>query len=527
GGYGIEEVGAALQALVNRHEILRTSFEEREGVPVQVVQASVKLEVKACEKVNLDAIVAPFDLSVAPLLRAGYCKGALGGVLLLDIHHIITDGLSQAILQDELMRILSGEVLAPVVFQYKDYAVYEQGAAGQLQLSGHGDYWADRFSGDLPVLELPVDFARPEVRSLQGTSLGIKLSAEEVLFLRRLCNEEEVTLYMAGLSLWLLLLWRVSGQDDVITGTPVSGRQHADLSGIVGLFVNTLAIRNKITGSQRYDEFLKTVKNNVLSDFEHEDYPFELLLEAVWPHRDRSRHPLFDTMFSVQNKNAFWKEVWLTGEQEEDGFDQGEKFDLNLRLVEYGEDVYLHLGYNTTLFTVETAHALLDGYRELLASLQADKLQYLFDLQLLSPASRLLLSTAALLDSVVPANTYSNVFEARAAKSGDTIAVKDENGFLSYADLNYKANQLAHYLHNNGIATGSVVGVLLPPCKEMMVGIIGIFKAGCAYLPIDTSQPASRIEHILSDSDVDCVVTVGELPEGLQYSGMIVDLLSP
>ncbi|SIT34806.1 gramicidin S synthase 2/tyrocidine synthetase-3, partial [Filimonas lacunae] len=531
-GYSIEEVSVALQKLVNRHEVLRTSFEEREGVPVQVVHASVTLELNAYDGVEADGFVMPFDLSVAPLLRAGYYNSGNRIVLLLDIHHIITDGLSQAILQDEFIRLLSGEVLAPVPFQYKDYAVYEQSAAGQLQLAGHSEYWASRLSGELPVLELPVDFARSEVRSLQGASTEVRLNTDEVLFLRGLCSEEGVTLYMAGLSLWSLLLWRVSGQEDIITGTPVSGRQHADLAGIAGLFVNTLAIRNKITESQRYKEFLKTVKNNVLSDFEHEGYPFELLLEAVWPYRDRSRHPLFDTMFSVQNKNAFWQEMGeddeVSAEISEAFFtDRGGKFDLNLRLVEYGEDVYLHLGYNTTLFTAETAHALLDGYRELMASLQADKLQYLFDLQLLSTASRLLLSTAALLDSVVPANTYSNVFEARAAKSGDAIAVKDENGFLSYADLNYKANQLAHYLHNNGIATGSVVGVLLPPCKEMMVGIIGIFKAGCAYLPIDISQPAARIEHILSDSDVDCVVTVGELPEGLEYSGMIVDLLSP
>ncbi|MFY0256430.1 amino acid adenylation domain-containing protein, partial [Chitinophaga sp. 30R24] len=516
-----QRVAAALQELINRHESLRTRFEEQEGVVMQVIADEVILEVESLSSPSLSSFVRSFDLSQAPLLRAGYYEG----LLLLDMHHIITDGLSQAILQQEFMVLLDGGTLPPVTFQYKDYASWEQSAGEQSRLQAHAAYWGERMGGELPVLDLPLDYPRPDIRQQSGSAVSLTLTATETNFIRTLCRQEEATLYMVGLSLWQLLLWRISGQEDIIVGTPVSGRQHADLSGIVGLFVNTLAIRGRVQGSQRYTAFLSALKKEVLRDFEHQSYPFEALLEQVWHHRDTSRHPLFDSLFSVQNREAFWQETWLhdVAEPVEEGSLRDGKFDLNLRITEYGDGLHLHLGYNTSLFEEHTATAILKGFSGLLAGLQAHGTsQYLFELPLLQerPASWQLQESGGLF--ALPEQTYSECFEAQVLRSPSSTALQDEQGTLSYVALNAWSNQLARRLSGSG----KVIGVLLPACKEIMVAIIGIFKAGAAYLPIDTSAPAHRISHILSDSGVDCVVTMGALPEDIVYSGTVIDLNS-
>ncbi|MCP5106270.1 MAG: non-ribosomal peptide synthetase, partial [bacterium] len=295
--------------LIRRHESLRTSFIMVNGEPVQKIHQDVEFEIglgeapsSLGEAPSLPRFVRPFDLSRAPLLRVALVKLPEDkNIFMMDMHHIITDGMSQGILEKEFSALLAGTQLAPLQFQYKDYAEWRNREARGEYLKRQEQYWLNRFSGELPVLNLPWDFPRPGVQSFEGSNETFSIGSEETAALKALAAAEETTLYMVLLFLFNLLLARLSSLEDIIVGSPVAGRRHADLEKIVGMFVNTLAMRNYPAGEKTAAAFLREVRESTLEAFENQDYPFEDLVETVSAVRDLGRNPVFDAFFTLQN----------------------------------------------------------------------------------------------------------------------------------------------------------------------------------------------------------------------------------
>ncbi|SET96733.1 non-ribosomal peptide synthetase [Hymenobacter actinosclerus] len=504
---------AALQALVARHDSLRTSFEDQQGTVVQRVQAEVdisvaELPVGSDASTALADFVRPFDLGQAPLLRAAYLPAFAGqpAQLLFDVHHIVTDGLSQAILQAELLTLLQGKPLSGAVLQYKDYLGWQASPARSTQLQAQQSYWQAAFADERPILQLPTDFARPEQYSSAGAEVSLTLSSEETAGLHALCRRHDVTPYMAMLAVWSVLLTKLSGQADVTVGTPVAGRVHPDAKQIVGLFVNTLPLRSLPSGDKLIADYLREVKLTALGAFEHQEYPFEELVEYVGGGRDMSRNPLFDTAFGLLSEGEFAHDVdALSSTPSFDPHTTVSKFDLNLRALEVADRLYLSLTYATSLFRPATILRLVAQLRQLLGQLAADSTGYLADLSLLSDAEqeqvlRKFNQTEA--SFATAGRTYNELFTFQVELTPKSVAVVDETGSLTYRELNAAANRLAAALRRRGVGRNSLVGILLPPSVQTIVAILAVYKAGAAYVPLDQALPSERIGHILEDSQV-------------------------
>jgi len=507
----------ALQTLTERHESLRTSFADQHGSPLQRIHAAVTVTVEeipadADAQQALEAFVRPFDLTQAPLFRAGYLRQGSDAVLLLDVHHIITDGLSQAILQEELLALLRGETLPPVALQYRDYVSWQTNPARDEQRREHEAYWLARFADERPTLQLPTDFARPEVQSFEGEEVSLTLSEAETAGLHALCRQHDVTPYMALLGVWTLLLAKFGGRADVTVGTPVAGRAHPDLKSVVGLFVNTLPMRSFPAGDKSFADYLREVKETTLQAFEHQDYPFEELVDKVIATRDLSRNPLFDTVFGFLSQAEFGYEP--DERSSEPRFDEQavvSKFDLNLRALDLGAQIYFSLTYSTRLFGRATILRLLGGLRQLLATVGTDDgTCRLADISPLTPAEQeelLVTRNQTAVAFPLADQTVNALLEAQAVRTPQAVAVVDEEQQLTYAELNAAANQLAAVLRRKGVAPGVLVGILLPPTVQIVVSILAIYKAGGAYVPLDTALPVDRITHILHDSRVRVLLT--------------------
>ena len=349
---------AALKGLIARHEILRTGFEMVEGEPVQRIYSDIEFAVeytKATERETrsiADDFVRVFDLERPPLLRVGLVEWeAERHLLMLDIHHIVTDGMSMGILVEELLRLYNGETLAPLRIQYKEFAAWQQSEPVKEQLKRQEAYWLDVLQGELPILELPTDFVRPAIRSFEGDVLPFSIDKQVSDSLQHIADENGATLYMVLSAAYSILLSKYSGQEDLIVGMPVSGRTHADLEPLIGMFVNTLAIRHYPSGEKTFLAYLNEVKETMLGAYEHQDYPFEELVKKVQVSRDQSRNPVFDVMFALETKED---NVQSFGEIQIESYPETQTvspFDLTLVISMLDEGMNGQFEYATKLFT--------------------------------------------------------------------------------------------------------------------------------------------------------------------------------
>ena len=377
----------AFRKIVERHESLRTYFEMQDEKPVQKIlkEAEFTLEYKEAKKEELEGVVdefvRPFDLSKAPLLRVGLVKTAEGNsIMLFDMHHIISDGVSMKILVEEFIKLYEGKGVLPQTIQYKDYAVWHNELLKSESMKKQEEYWVEQFKEEIPILNMPTDYPRPAVQSFEGDSIRIGIEKELTASLRKLAKETGTTMYMLLLAAYNVLLSRYTGQEDIIVGTPVAGRGHADLENIMGMFVNTLAVRNRPKGEKTFSEFLQEVKENCIKAFENQDYPFEELVDKVEAKRDISRNPIFDTMFSMLNGD--------TSEFEADGekFSAKEieskisKFDLTVEAVEDEDRIQLNIEYCTKLFRNETIQRLAGHFINILNEISINQRQSIFKL---------------------------------------------------------------------------------------------------------------------------------------------------
>ncbi|MDF3255355.1 non-ribosomal peptide synthetase [Bacillus velezensis] len=508
--------------LVERHESLRTSFETGpDGEPVQRIHDSVPFQLDEAE--SADAFVRPFCLEEAPLFRAALVKESDERHLLLtDMHHIISDGVSVNTLIKEFGELYAGRSLAPMRLQYKDYAVWQRSFQEKEGYQKQEVYWLKRLEGELPVLELPADKPRPAVRSFAGGSVSCTLDADTASGLHRIARDHGSTLYMVLLAAYNTLLARLSGQEDIIVGSPIAGRPHKDLEPILGMFVNTLAIRTEPKGDKRFTDYLAEVRQAALEAYEHQDYPFEELVERLGVQRDMSRNPLFDVMFVLQNmerESLNLNELHLT--QAADTGHKTAKFDATLYAAE-GSDgsISFDFEFNTDIYQKQTIEKWLSYFTRILTKVIEDQTIPLGDIHVLDDAetNRVIYQFNQTKSDYPRHETISRLFERQAEETPDARAVVYDGQILTYRELNERANRIAAALRSNGVGPESVVALLTGRTTELASGILGILKAGGAYLPIGDDVPRERAEWMLKDCKADILLQSDKL-DGLPLSG--------
>ncbi|MGG1603778.1 surfactin non-ribosomal peptide synthetase SrfAA [Bacillus subtilis] len=533
GPLDIQKLERAFQGLIRRHESLRTSFVLENSTPRQKIHDSVDFNIEMIERGGrsdeaiMASFVRTFDLAKAPLFRIGL----LGleenrHMLLFDMHHLISDGVSIGIMLEELARIYKGEQLPDLRLQYKDYAVWQSRQAAEGYKKDQA-YWKEVFAGELPVLQLLSDYPRPPVQSFEGDRVSIKLDAGVKDRLNRLAEQNGATLYMVMLSAYYTLLSKYTGQDDIIVGTPSAGRNHSDTEGIIGMFVNTLAIRSEVKQNETFTQLISRVRKRVLDAFSHQDYPFEWLVEDLNIPRDVSRHPLFDTMFSLQNATEGIPAVGdLSLSVQETNFKIA-KFDLTVQARETDEGIEIDVDYSTKLFKQSTADRLLTHFARLLEDAAADPEKPISEYKLLSEEE-----AASQIQQFNPGRTpypkdktIVQLFEEQAANTPDHTALQYEGESLTYRELNERANRLARGILSLGAGEGRTAAVLCERSMDMIVSILAVLKSGSAYVPIDPEHPIQRMQHFFRDSGAKVLLTqrkLKALAEEAEFKGVIV-----
>jgi amino acid adenylation domain-containing protein len=383
-GRNREKLEHTFRKLIGRHESLRTSFHIVRDKPVQEVRESVDFAIEYYTAGIGRDFVRPFDLTMAPLLRVGLINtGGRGFTLIVDMHHIISDGISHFVLVNDFLALYREEELPSLRLQYKDFSGWQNREKNKEAVKAQAEYWQKQFEGEIPVLNLPFDYPRPEIQRFAGDSITFELSKEETDVLNRLVLEEGVTLYMVLLALYAILLSEITGQEDIVAGTPVGGRRHADLYRIIGMFVNTLPIRLRLLPGKTFKEFLKCVKETTVEAFENQDCQFEDIVECVVKTRDVGRNPLFDVMFALQGPD-----IQVPGRGTADPGTSRDnleaKFDLTLTAIEAGKEESLSftLDYNARLFKPETAERFVNYFKEIAAAVVENPMIRLEDIKI-------------------------------------------------------------------------------------------------------------------------------------------------
>jgi tyrocidine synthetase III len=509
----IEEV---FQKLISRHESFRTSFELEGDEPVQRIHEHVdfKIENFSIEKEEEQSIrknfIRPFELSQAPLLRVGIIeiKGE-SNLLMIDMHHIISDGISHSILEREFKALYSGEELLPLKLQYKDYSEWQNSEEQRDKIKSQENYWLKRFEEEIPVLNLPTDYVRPVIQSHEGATVSFTLSKEETKGIKLLSKENDLTLYMSLLSVFTILLSKLSGQDDIIIGTPIAGRNHNDLENIIGMFINTLAIRSEVSEDETIREFLSKLKQSTLNAFDHQDYQFDDLVENVSVKRDTSRNPIFDVMFNMQNQADYTGDLSEFNNDELIHTSATSKFDFTFTAVDYGDQLLLSFAYCTRLFKSESIERFIKYFTNLLNAMIIDPLKKISEIEILSLAEKhqLLHEFNDTKAGYPKDKTLHQLFEEQVEKTPNNIAIVFQDEQISYSELSERSNSLALYLVNQGVLKEDYVGIHLDRSLELYIGILGVLKTGKAYIPIDVSMPESRIEYMIKDSNLKTILT--------------------
>lgn len=537
----------AFQMLCLRHPCLRTTWTMREGQPIQVVHGYREVcfeEIDAStwtwDELNAKVVEAyqrPFDLERESALRVTlFTRSPQDSILLLTIHHIASDGWSLWTLLEELRVLYSTQKagqkasLPSVFLSYTDYVQWQTEMLASPKGEKLWNYWQQQLAGELPVLNLPTDRPRPPLQTYNGASHPFKLNQELTQRLKRLARGEGTTLYTILLAAFQVLLYRYSGQEDILVGSPTSGRSQSEFSSTVGYFVNPVVLRANLSGNPTFKEFLSQVRQTVLDAIAHQDFPFPLLVERLQLNRDPSRSPLFQALFVLQNPQSKDLATLLTPSETETRVNWGDleleffemvteegQFDLTLEMVEANESLFALLKYNTDLFDTARMTQMAEHFQTVLAGIAARSEARISDLPLLTAAERqtLLLEWNNTSTAYPQSQCIHQLFETQVEQNPNAVAVVFENQQLTYHELNIKANQLAHHLQALGVKPEVPVGICVERSLEMVVGLLAILKAGGAYVPLDPAYPQERLAYILSDSQVPVVLTLERLLEAL------------
>ncbi len=532
--------------LIKRHENLRTSFDSIDGRPVQRVHGEVDFAVEYTDltgapggsplesaKEMVNRFVRAFDLSKAPLFRVGLIKVARSKfILVIDIHHIISDGVSQGIMFQDVMALYGGETLPPLRLQYKDFSEWQHTPIYRQRVQRQEALWLEQFDDGVPLLNLPTDFPRPAVQGFEGEAPGFKIGVEETAALIKMAADEEMTLYMVLLAIFNVFLSKICNQTDIVIGTPIAGRVHADLEPIMGMLVNTLLLRNFPHGGKTFVGFLREVRERTLAAFDNQDYLFEDLVEKLMTERDASRNPLFDVMLVLQNMGINSGDETDLTEGGVEYENKTSKFDMTFIGVEGGGRLVFNVEYSTRLFKRHSIRMFITYFKRIVSLVIEDPAIRLGDIEVVdeSGKERILKVSRGREERLGTDETIHGLFERKAAEKGSAAAVVFKGEVLTYRELNERANRLAHRLGHRGIGQNRVVGVMVERSAEMVMGILAVLKAGGVILPIDPEYPDKRKKYMLAESGasillVNCDEEV--VPGAVAVEAGVLDIRDP
>ncbi|MGZ4164376.1 MAG: non-ribosomal peptide synthetase, partial [Tumebacillaceae bacterium] len=540
----VEAMERSINEIVARHEVLRTTFPlGEEGQPVQVINPPVRValpvtdltsypeaEVRAvADRLIQEEIWRPFDLATEIPQRVRLLRlSAQHHILIWTVHHIVTDGWSLGVVNRELVALYEAFVTSrpsplPVLpLQYADFSIWQrdwlQGDVLEKQLA----YWRKQLGGRLPVLQLPTDRPRPSKQSFKGRFQTFSLSKSLSDDLRAFCQGEGVTMFMTLMSAFQALLGRYANTDDVLVGSTIAGRIRSELESLIGFFVNTLVLRTDLSGDPTFRELVHRARKVSLDAYGHQDVPFEKLVEELQPERDLSQSPMFRVVFS--HYNASKEPLQLPGltmtlvDFEVDSA----KFDLSLFFHDMSEEVRFYLEYNTDLFDESTIIRMSEHFKTMLAAVMQQPQLRLSEIPLLSRAEReqLLVEWNDNAIDYGKERTIATAFEQQVERHADRVAAVYEGESLTYAELNARANRLAHLLRKKGVVTNDLVGVFMDRSLDLIVSLLAILKAGAAYVPLDPQYPEERLRFMLEDTGIDVLITQSHLREKMPAANL-------
>jgi amino acid adenylation domain-containing protein len=546
----------AFQKLIDRHPSLRTTYKESNDEPVQQVnrRQQVHFMVTDASTWNRDRLNEklfeeadrPFDLEQGPILRVNlFTQSTKGYILLMTLHHIAADFWSLDVISGELRELYTAESagipanLPPATSFYPDFVQKQAEMLSGPEGERQWQYWRKQLAGPLPVLDLPTDFPRPPLQTYHGDSFEFKLDRALNQQLKTVANARGMTLYMILVAALKILLSRSSGQEDILVGSPMAGRNRAEWEKTVGYFVNPVVFRTDLSGNPTFNTFAEQVRGVILGAVEHQDYPFPLLVERLQPPRDPSRSPLFQAaffwdkilQFEEQDISRF-KDPGTPGWGDRRGFEfeplvmrqRGAPFDLVLSIMEAGQTLTAVWQYNTDLFEAASIARMAGHFQTLLESIAAGPHRRLLELPLLSEVERhqLLLKWNDTRTDFPHQVTIHELFATQVKRKPEATAVTFEDQHLTYGKLDRRANQLGHHLQVLGVGPEKLAGICMERSLDMVTGILGILKAGGAYVPLDPGYPGERLAFILKDSGALVLLTGTEVPERLPEHGVQV-----
>jgi len=500
-----------LQELINRHEILRTEFMILDGELVQSIQEEIEVDFEHVSEGGEDeeqwmlAFVKPFDLGKASQLRSKLIKMNDYHLLMIDMHHIISDGMSIGTFINEFTGLYNGKKLESLTHQFKDYSEWMR----SRDLTPQKEYWIGEFRGEIPILDLPLDYVRPKEQNFDGAMISLETGKELGHKIKELARQTGTTEYMVFLASAMVLLGKYANGEDVVIGSPISGRTHQDTEKMLGIFINTLAMRGRPERDTSFKQLLEEVKASSLKAYENQEYPIEELIENIDVKRDLSRSPLFDVMLNVQNNESSEFRLDNVSSEYTGVANQVAKFDLTFNIGEAHGNFQIALEYCTALFKKSTAKRILEYYAELLTNLLERPDAKLKEISMVTDAEqRLILEEFNNTHVEYPKDaTVVQLFEEQVEKTPNQIAVVFEDEKITYKELNARANALAYKLKELGIKPDDYVVLVTERSVEMIIGICGIIKAGGAYIPIEPTYPIDRIKYMLENVNPKVVIT--------------------
>jgi amino acid adenylation domain-containing protein len=534
GPLDLDVLAKALEGLVERHEILRTTYQVIDAKPAQVFGPAQPVEINIVDLRGLPADEQQtrsqsiltnesryrFDLVNGPMMRPTVIRLATDEhILMLNMHHIATDGYSRTAIYRDLTLLYEAfsrglpSPLTPLQIQYADYAVWQRAWLDQGIADVQLEYWKRKLARAPSRLDLPTDFTRPPVRSWVGDNMSLMLDLASRETLRGTARRGDATLFVALLATFGVLLGRYSGQDDIVVGTPFAGRNRTELESMVGYFINPLALRLDLSGDPTFSELLSRVRETTLEAFAHADVPYESVVRATNPQRDLSQTPVFQAMMVFHNP------AWQTERPkfEPEGIRCAEishekgwaKFDVLVGMSERTTGLNTTWEYSTELFKPSTVHRMMEHYRTLVESAGANPDRPISRLSMLSESERakVLVSWNAHADPLPERDSIKQLFEEQVARTPDADAVIFGDGRLTFDELNRRANRIAALLRDRGVGPGTLVGILMEKSLDLVPAVLGVVKAGGAYIPLDPMYPSDRIEFMVADADPKLVLT--------------------
>ncbi|MCA2621159.1 MULTISPECIES: non-ribosomal peptide synthase/polyketide synthase [unclassified Microcystis] len=531
GNLNIKALEKAFQAIIQRHEPLRTQFKLKDNKPIQAIASNVNFTLPVVqsqplqvEQLLIEAASEPFDLANGSVLRVKLWQVKTDEyVLLLAIHHIAADGWSVGVLIDELSAYYRSFCtgtkadLPDLSIQYADFALWQRQWLTNEVLDRQLSYWKQQLTG-VPLLhQLPTDRPRPAIQSFRGGTEGLQLDSQLTQQLKKLSQESGSTLFMTLLAGFAVLLSRYSQQTDVVIGSPIANRNRTEIEGLIGFFVNTLVLRFDLSQDPNFEDFLTQVRQTTQDAYDHQDLPFEMLVEKLQIERHLDRNPLTQIVFALQNApSSPWDLPGLNIEEIPSGLDSV-RVDLEVYLWDAPEGLGGFCSYNRDLFAAETIVSMMNHFKNLLAAIVENLQQSVALLPLLTPEENYQLLEGW--NETKADYSYNKcihqLIEEQAERTPDAVAVVFESQQLTYAELNSQANQLAHYLRSLGVENEVIVGLCVERSLDMIVALIGILKAGAAYLPLDPEYPQARLQFMLEDSQVPLLLTQSSLIDKL------------